>query len=106
MMVSSSVPPKTPSHDSKSRGLFSDLNHFVFWPPFLLLLSAIVLNFWAPDEVVDGVKLAGGFSALLQLLIIGALLRVVFFHHRLNCFSDSNCVSDSEVKEGSGGASG
>lgn len=66
MMVSSSVPPKTPRHDSKSRGLFSDLNHFVFWPPFLLLLSAIVLNFWAPDEVVDGVKLAGGFSTAVS----------------------------------------
>ena len=66
MMVSSSVPPKTSRHDSKSRGLFSDLNHFVFWPPFLLLLSAIVLNFWAPDEVVDGVKVAGGFSTAVS----------------------------------------
>ena len=35
------------------------LNHVVFWPPFLLLLTAIVTNFVAPKQyqsAIDGVK--------------------------------------------------
>lgn len=35
------------------------LNHIVFWPPFLLLLTAIVTNFVAPAQyqtAIDGVK--------------------------------------------------
>ena len=35
----------------------SQINHVVFWPPFLLLLFALLLNFLAPDrftEVIDG----------------------------------------------------
>ena len=33
--------------------LFADLNHFVFWPPFLLLLVAVLLNFTAPDSFAN-----------------------------------------------------
>jgi choline-glycine betaine transporter len=39
----------------------SRLNHFVFWPPFLLLLAAIGLNFLAPDRQVDGETVRGAF---------------------------------------------
>ena len=42
------APPKRPK-----------LNHIVFWPPFLLLLTAIVTNFVAPAQyqtAIDGVK--------------------------------------------------
>ncbi|MFK7769337.1 MAG: BCCT family transporter [Mariniblastus sp.] len=53
--------PKEPTPKSAS-GLLSNLNHAVFWPPFLLLLGAIVLNFIAPDQIVDGEKVSGGFS--------------------------------------------
>ena len=49
--------------EPKPKRLFADLNHAVFWPPFLLLLAAIVLNFIAPDTVgADGEKVAGAFS--------------------------------------------
>ena len=31
----------------------SGLNHLVFWPPFLLLIGAIILNFAAPDKTIE-----------------------------------------------------
>ena len=31
------------------------LNHVVFWPPFLLLLTAIVTNFVAPEQYQSGI---------------------------------------------------
>ena len=31
--------------DNTRDSIFGTLNHFVFWPPFLLLLVAVVLNF-------------------------------------------------------------
>ena len=65
-MVSNSLPPKASERDGNRRGLFSDLNHFVFWPPFLLLLSAIVLNFWSPDKVIDGELVPGKFSTAVN----------------------------------------
>ena len=40
----------------------SGLNHLVFWPPFLLFIAAIILNFAAPDKIVDGEKTQGQFS--------------------------------------------
>lgn len=44
-------------------GAFANLNHAVFWPPFLLLLAAIALNFLAPDSIgEDGQRVAGAFS--------------------------------------------
>lgn len=46
----------------RNPGMFADMNHYVFWPPFLLLLAAIVLNFAAPDKIVDGAKEPGAFS--------------------------------------------
>ncbi len=51
----------------ESDGLFQNLNHAVFWPPFLLLMGAIVLNFASPDKIVDGVKQAGAFSKNVTL---------------------------------------
>lgn len=56
-----------PLRGSDNKGLFSDLNHIVFWPPFLLLLSAIVLNFWSPDKVIDGELVPGKFSTAVNL---------------------------------------
>ncbi len=57
---SSIVPPGENSNPSP--GLWESLNHYVFWPPFLLLLTAIVLNFVAPDTVVNDKKVEGVFS--------------------------------------------
>jgi len=49
--------------EPKSKRLFADLNHFVFWPPFLLLLGAIILNFVAPDgKDENGKRVIGEFS--------------------------------------------
>lgn len=42
------------------------LNHFVFWPPFLLLLAAIVLNFLAPDTKVNNEVVPGLFSTTVK----------------------------------------
>ncbi len=41
----------------------SHLNHLVFWPPFLLLLAAIALNFLSPDyrDAETGELIRGGF---------------------------------------------
>ncbi|WP_075085697.1 BCCT family transporter [Mariniblastus fucicola] len=43
------------------------LNHVVFWPPFLLLLFAVGLNFLSPDKVGDDGKIIpGGFSKVIN----------------------------------------
>ena len=42
-------PPKANKSNGKKPTQKSGLNHFVFWPPFLLLLVAVLLNFFAPD---------------------------------------------------------
>ena len=55
------TPQKEPAGQPKETG-FQNLNHAVFWPPFLLLMGAIVLNFASPDKMVDGVKVPGAFS--------------------------------------------
>ena len=53
--------------EQKRKGLFSDLNHFVFWPPFLLLLAAIILNFIAPDSKDEnGKRVLGEFSKTVE----------------------------------------
>lgn len=44
-----------PKSDSNSK-----LNHFVFWPPFLLLLFAVILNFVSPDTVDENGKVVRG----------------------------------------------
>ncbi|MFT5302909.1 MAG: glycine betaine transporter [Mariniblastus sp.] len=56
--------PTADSSDPRPRGLWDSLNHWVFWPPFLLLLAAIVLNFVAPDEYVDGVNVGRFFTVV------------------------------------------
>jgi choline-glycine betaine transporter len=53
------------STDLSSKTLISSTktNHFVFWPPFLLLVAAVVLNFVAPDSVDEnGKRVEGAFS--------------------------------------------
>lgn len=52
------VDPKLPASQS------AKLNHLVFWPPFLLLLSAIVLYFLAPDSVGENGKAQKGLFSL------------------------------------------
>lgn len=43
------------------------LNHIVFWPPFLLLLVAVVLNFISPDSIGEnGDKIDGAFSTVIK----------------------------------------
>jgi len=42
------------------------LNHLVFWPPFSLLLSAVILNFRYPDRMEDGKKIEGLFSTIIN----------------------------------------
>ena len=42
------------------------LNHVVFWPPFLLLLFAVGLNYLAPDRMEDGKKIPGLFSKVIK----------------------------------------
>jgi len=45
----------------------SKLNHVVFWPPFLLLLVAVVLNFISPDTVGEnGEIVSGAFSKIVN----------------------------------------
>ena len=38
--------------------LFQKTNHLVFWPPFLLLLSAVIFNFVAPDAFIQSIESA------------------------------------------------
>lgn len=43
------------------------LNHVVFWPPFLLLLFAVILNFVSPDKRDDGkIVEFGAFSTVIN----------------------------------------
>lgn len=66
-MVSSSSPPQASRQESNENAVGAGLNHFVFWPPFLLLLSAIVLNFWSPDQIQDGELVPGKFSTTVTI---------------------------------------
>ncbi len=66
-MVSSSSPPQASRQESNENAVGTGLNHFVFWPPFLLLLSAIVLNFWSPDQIQDGELVPGKFSTTVTI---------------------------------------
>jgi len=66
-MVSSSSPPQASRQESNENVVGTGLNHFVFWPPFLLLLSAIVLNFWSPDQIQDGELVPGKFSTTVTI---------------------------------------
>lgn len=58
--------PKRKEFKLQKSGVFADLNHYVFWPPFLLLLAANVLNFVAPDQVVDGQTVPAMFSRTMD----------------------------------------
>jgi len=43
------------------------LNHVVFWPPFLLLVSAVALNFFSPDTRDEGNNVVkGAFSTTMD----------------------------------------
>ena len=53
--------------NSKQKPSSVSLNHVVFWPPFLLLLTAVALNFISPDTVgADGKKIEGAFSRIIN----------------------------------------
>ncbi len=53
---------KTEKPNSASR-----LNHVVFWPPFLLLVSAVALNFFSPDTRDEGNNVVkGAFSTTMD----------------------------------------
>jgi len=63
------------------------LNHVVFWPPFLLLLTAIVTNFVAPEQyqaAIDGLKtlILNNFSWLFIGVAAASLVLCVVI-----CFS-------------------
>ena len=66
-MVSSSSPSQASRQELNENAVGTGLNHFVFWPPFLLLLSAIVLNFWSPDQIQDGELVPGKFSTTVTI---------------------------------------
>ena len=56
-----------PDTTSKQKTSSVALNHFVFWPPFLLLLVAVVLNFVSPDTVdEEGNAVQGAFSTIID----------------------------------------
>ena len=43
------------------------MNHVVFWPPFLLLLFAVILNFVSPDKKNEaGETVNGAFSTVIN----------------------------------------
>ena len=45
----------------------SSMNHVVFWPPFLLLLFAVILNFVSPDTKDEaGETVNGAFSTIIR----------------------------------------
>ena len=56
----------TRSNEVKERSTPS-MNHVVFWPPFLLLLFAVILNFVSPDTKNEaGETVNGAFSTLIN----------------------------------------
>ena len=55
--------PKDPAPPTSATAL----NHLVFWPPFLLLLVAVALNFLSPDTTDEnGNKVSGAFSTAID----------------------------------------
>jgi len=54
-------------NETANKASTTSLNHVVFWPPFLLLLFAVVLNFVSPDKREDGkIVEFGAFSTLIN----------------------------------------
>ena len=69
-------------------GFFSELNHVVFWPPFILLGVAVVLNFVAPDsfaKLTNGANawVLGNFGWLFSLCAFGSVVLCGYI-----CFSN------------------
>ncbi|MEL7496134.1 MAG: BCCT family transporter [Planctomycetota bacterium] len=55
------------SDSNESKSPTPQLNHWVFWPPFLLLIGAIALNFISPDRTGEnGEKIQGWFSVAME----------------------------------------
>lgn len=68
-------------------GFLRELNHFVFWPPFLLLLAAVVLNFTSATEfgrITNGINrwVLMNFGWLFTLCAFASVLLCIFV-----CFS-------------------
>ena len=56
----------------------SGLNHFVFWPPFLLFIAAIALNFTAPDKTISAMgKDANGVTTCQTSVVKGQFSKAV-----------------------------
>ncbi|MEM9940341.1 MAG: BCCT family transporter, partial [Planctomycetota bacterium] len=50
-----------------TEALDTKLNHAVFWPPFILLMAAVFLNFSSPDRVGDDGKVVlGSFTTVVS----------------------------------------
>ncbi len=70
-----------------SGGLFRDLNHFVFWPPFILVVAAVVLNVLDKDrftQTINGANtwVIANFGWLFTTCAFLAVLLCVYI-----CFS-------------------
>jgi choline-glycine betaine transporter len=59
---------KTPDTKAQAASSSVSLNHVVFWPPFLVLVFAVALNFISPDEIDAAGKVVqyGAFSKLIN----------------------------------------
>lgn len=75
-MATSKNSAKNNSLKKKSR-----LNHFVFWPPFLLLLTAVILNFVAPSSFQSATNYANDWI----LTNVGWLFSLVAFAAVVTC---------------------
>lgn len=91
-LVSSSSPRHAYRRDSNEKG-GTGLNHFIFWPPFLLLLSAIVLNFWSPDQVKDGELMPGKFSTAVTIANSWVLNQFGWLFSVFAFLSDMICIA-------------
>ncbi len=73
--------------DKENRSLFGSLNHLVFWPPFLLLLLAVILNFVDAQrfkQITEGANnwVLGNFGWLFSFCATLAVSLCIFI-----CFS-------------------
>lgn len=74
-------------------GFFGSLNHLVFWPPFLLLVGAIFLNFLSPDEIGEnGQKIEGAFSQTVNGANAWILDRFGWLFSLCACLAVTLCV--------------
>ncbi len=73
---------KNDSPNLRRKRSFGNLNHVVFWPPFLLLLVAVLLNFVAPEQFNQLINTTNDWV----LFNFGWLFSLVAFLAVLLCF--------------------